>query len=190
MARTGVSKGWRIGLIAALALVGLGAAGYFYTRRTPKLRSPGLTDKDTIVIADFANRTGNVDFDQTLRQGLAVELGQSPFLSVAPDKRIQGTLRLMARPENTPVTGDVAREVCERTFGAAVVQGSISRLGSQYVLGLRATNCRSGDVLLDEQVQVNRKDEVLNFAQRRLQEGSEAKPANRPPPSKNIPFRL
>jgi serine/threonine protein kinase/tetratricopeptide (TPR) repeat protein len=154
---TGVSKRWRIALIAAVAIAGLGIIGYLYTHRAPK-----LTDKDTIVLADFTNRTGDADFDQTLRQGLAVELGQSPFLSLVRDKRIQGTLNLMSRPENTPVIGDVAREICERTFSAAVVQGSISRLGSQYVLGLRATNCRSGDVLFDEQVQAAKKDDVLN----------------------------
>jgi eukaryotic-like serine/threonine-protein kinase len=154
---TGVSKRWRIALIAAVAIAGLGVTGYLYTHRAPK-----LTDKDTIVLADFTNRTGDADFDQTLRQGLAVELGQSPFLSLVPDKRIQGTLHLMSRPENTPVIDDAAREICERTFSAAVVQGSISRFGSQYVLGLRATNCRSGDVLFDEQVQAARKDDVLN----------------------------
>jgi len=155
--RNRVSKGWSMAFAAGVTMAGLGAAGYLYTHRTPK-----LTDKDTIVVADFTNRTGDGDFDQTLRQGLAVDLGQSPFLSLVPEKRIQGTLRLMGRPENAAVTGDVAREVCERTFSAAVVEGSISRLGSQYVLGLRATNCRNGDILLDEQTQVARKDDVLN----------------------------
>ena len=154
---TGVFKRWIAALIAIVAIAGLGIAGYFYTRPAPK-----LTDKDTIVLADFTNNTGDADFDQTLRQGLAVELGQSPFLSLIPDKRIQGTLHLMDRPENTPIVGDVAREICERTFSAAFVQGSISRLGNQYVLGLRATNCRSGDVLFDEQLQAAKKDDVLN----------------------------
>jgi eukaryotic-like serine/threonine-protein kinase len=154
---TGVSKRWGAALIATAAIAGLGVAGYLYSRRAPK-----LTDKDTIVVADFANKTGDTDFDETLRQGLAVELGQSPFLSLIPDQRVRGTLHLMGRPENTPVIGDIAREICERTFSAAVVQGSISRLGSQYVLGLRATNCRTGDVLFDEQVQPAKKDEVLN----------------------------
>src|SRR5580700_5632768 len=125
-------------------------------------RTSVFTEKDTVVLADFANSTGDSDFDETLRQGLEVELGQSPFLSLIPDQRVRGTLHLMGRPENTPVIGDVAREICERTFSAAVVQGSISRLGSQYVLGLRATNCRTGDVLFDEQVQPAKKDEVLN----------------------------
>jgi eukaryotic-like serine/threonine-protein kinase len=154
---TGVSKRWGIALSAAVVIAGLALAGYLYSHRVPK-----LTDKDTIVLADFTNKTGDSDFDQTLRQGLAVELGQSPFLSLVPDQRIQGTLHLMGRPENTPVTGEVAREICERTFSAAVVQGSISRLGSQYVLGLRATNCRTGEVLFDAQVQPAKKDEVLN----------------------------
>jgi serine/threonine protein kinase/tetratricopeptide (TPR) repeat protein len=159
---TGVSKGWRIAPMVAVAIAGLGVAGYLYTQRARKLTNPKLTDKDTIVLADFTNRTGDTDFDQTLRQGLAVELGQSPFLSLVPDKRLQGTLHLMSRAENTPVIGDVAREVCERTFSAAVVEGSISRLGGQYILGLRATNCRSGEVLFNEQIQVARKDDVLN----------------------------
>ena len=153
----GVSKRWGAALLATVAIAGLGAAVYLHSRRVPK-----VTDKDTIVVADFANKTGDTDFDETLRQGLAVELGQSPFLSLIPDQRVRATLHLMGRPENTPVLGDVAREICERTFSAVVVQGSISRLGSQYVLGLRATDCRTGGVLFDEQVQSARKDEVLN----------------------------
>jgi len=142
------------GVAAVLALL---AAGYFYFHR-----KPALTDKDTIILADFTNRTGDPDFNDTLRQGLAVELGQSPFLSLVPDRRIQGTLRLMGRAPDSPLTADVAREVCERTFSAAVVEGSIARLGSQYVLGLRAINCRTGEALDDEQVQVSKKDDVLN----------------------------
>ena len=153
---TGVSRRWIAALIATVGLAGLGVAGYLYTRRAPK-----LTDKDTIVVADFANKTGDTEFDETLRQALAVGLGQSPFLSLIPDQRVHGTLHLMGRPENTPVIGDVAREICERTFSAAVVQGSISRLGSQYVLGLRASNCRTGDMLFDDQVQSAKKDDVL-----------------------------
>jgi eukaryotic-like serine/threonine-protein kinase len=147
----------RAAALIAVAIAGLGVAGYLYARRAPK-----LTEKDTIVLADFTNKTGDADFDETLSQGLAVELGQSPFLSLISDQRIRGTLHLMGRPENTPVLGDVAREVCERTFSAAVVQGSILRLGSQYVLGLRATNCRTGELFFDEQVQLAKKDGVLN----------------------------
>lgn len=125
-------------------------------------RRPVLSEKDTVVLADFANSTGDSDFDETLRQGLAVELGESPFLSLVPDQRLRGTLHLMGRPENTPVTGEVAREICERTFSAAAVQGAISRLGGQYVVGLRASDCRSGSILDDEQVQVAKKEDVLN----------------------------
>jgi serine/threonine protein kinase/tetratricopeptide (TPR) repeat protein len=159
--RTGVSKRLRTVLLASVGIAGLGMGGYLYFHRAPK-----LTDKDTIVLADFNNKTGETDFDQTLRQGLAVELGQSPFLSLVPDQRIQGTLQQMGRPNNTPVIGDVAREVCERTFSAAVVEGSISRLGNQYVLGLRATNCRTGEILDDEQVQAPGKEDVLNALNR------------------------
>jgi serine/threonine protein kinase/Flp pilus assembly protein TadD len=155
-AGTGVSRHWRTILFGAAALAGLALAGYFYSRRAPI-----LTDKDTIVLADFNNKTGDTDFDQTLRQGLAVELGQSPFLSLVPDQRLKATLHLMGRPDNTLVIANVAREICERTFGAAVVEGSISRLGSQYVLGLRATNCRTGEILDDEQVQAPTKEDVL-----------------------------
>jgi len=90
-AGTGIAKRWRTALSATAVAAGLAVAGYFYFQRGPK-----LTDKDTIVLADFNNKTGDTDFDQTLRQGLAVELGQSPFLSLVPDERIQGTLHLMA----------------------------------------------------------------------------------------------
>ena len=150
---------WALGIsTAVIALLGI----TFGAWRIFLHRTPVLTDKDTVVLADFANSTGDSDFDETLRQGLEVELGQSPFLSLVPDQRIRATLHLMGRPENTPLTGDVAREICERTFSAAAVQGSISKLGSQYVVGLRASDCRSGDILDNEQIQVSKKEEVLN----------------------------
>ena len=154
---SGASKKWAIALLAVIATAGLSVGGYLYSRRAPK-----LTDKDTIVLADFNNKTGDSDFDQTLRQGLAVELGQSPFLSLVPDQRIQGTLHLMGRPNNTPAIGDLALEICERTFSAAVVEGSISRLGNQYVLGLRSTNCGTGAIIDDQQASVSKKEDVLN----------------------------
>ena len=115
---------------------------------------------------------------ETLRQGLAVELGQSPFLSLIPDQRIQGTLQLMGRTDGAPVTGDVAREVCERTFSAAVVEGSISRLGNQYVLGLRAANCRSGEMLDDEQIQAAKKRRCSERGESVGSQSSERRPAN------------
>ncbi len=176
------SKRWRTALIAILATAG-GIAGYRYIRRAPK-----LTDKDTIVVAEFTNKTGDADFDETLRRGLAVELERSPFLSLISDQRVRATLHLMDRPENTPVIGDVAREICERTFSAAVVQGSISRLGGRYVLGLRAINCGNGEVLFDEQLQPAQKDEVLNSLSQ-LAGNLRTKQANRSPPSKSTRLR-
>ncbi len=156
-ATTGIAKRWKVIVPAAVAMLAFFVAGYFYFHRTPK-----LTDKDTIVLADFINTTGDPVFDGTLRQGLAVQLEQSPFLSLIPDERIQKTLRLMGQPADARLTPDLAREICERTASAAVLDGSIARLGSQYVLGLRAKNCRTGDVLDEEQVQAVRKEDVLN----------------------------
>ncbi len=118
--------------------------------------------KDTIVLAEFENKTGDRVFDDTLRQGLAIELEQSPFLSLVPDERIQAALALMNRPADAKLTFETAREICERTGAAATLEGSITSFGSRYVLGLRAKNCRSGDIIYDEQVQAARKEDVLN----------------------------
>ena len=114
------------------------------------------------MLAEFTNTTGDPVFDDTLRQGLAVQLQQSPFLSLISDDRIRRTLPLMNQPADARLTPDVARVVCVRTGGAAVLQGSIAALGSQYVLGLRATNCATGDILADEQAQASRKEDVLS----------------------------
>ena len=135
----------------------MSVASYLHFRHGPK-----LTDKDTIVLADFTNATGDPVFDDTLRQGMAVQLAQSPFLSLISEERIQQTLGLMGHPADARLTPDVAREICERTDSAAVLDGSIARLGSQYVLGLRARDCRSGQVLAEEQVQAAREEDVLN----------------------------
>ena len=156
-ATTGIAKRWKAMVPAAAAVLAFFVAGYFYFHRTPK-----LTDKDTIVLADFINTTGDPVFDGTLRQGLAVQLEQSPFLSLISDERIQKALGLMGQPADAPLTPQLAREICERTASAAVLEGSIASLGSQYVLGLRAKNCRTGDVLDEEQVQAARKEDVLN----------------------------
>jgi len=142
---------------ASAALLAILAAGYFYSRR-PAI----FTDKDTIVLADFANTTGDPVFDGTLRQGLAVQLQQSPFLSLISEERVQGVLRLMGQPPDARLTPELAKGICERTASSAVLDGSIASLGSQYVLGLRAKNCRTGDVLDEEQVQAARKEDVLN----------------------------
>jgi serine/threonine protein kinase/tetratricopeptide (TPR) repeat protein len=148
---------WKMIVPAAAALLALSVAGYFYFHRAPK-----LTDKDTIVLADFVNTTGDPVFDDTLRQGLSVQLTQSPFLRAISDERIQGVLRLMERPGTVQLTPAVAEEICVRTGSTAVLEGSIAALGSQYVLALRAKACRSGDILAAEQVQAARKEDVLD----------------------------
>ena len=146
-----------IATTAAAAAITIGAAVYFFAHRTP-----ALTDKDTIVLADFKNTTGDDVFDETLRRGLSIQLEQSPFLSLVSDERIRRTLGLMGRSPDAPLTGNVARDVCERTGSVAVLEGSIAALGTAYVVGLRATNCRTGDVLAEEQSQAARKEDVLN----------------------------
>jgi serine/threonine protein kinase len=149
---------WKLILsAAAVVLLTFFGARYSYFHRRPK-----LTDKDTIVLANFANTTGDAVFDGTLRQGLAVQLEQSPFLSLISDDRIQQTLRLMGRPADARLTPELAREICERTAGAVVLEGSIAGLGSEYVLGLHAKNCRTGDDIDEEQAQAGRKEDVLN----------------------------
>ena len=142
---------------AAAVVVTAAVAGVIYSRRPAP-----LTDKDTIVLAEFTNTTGDPVFDDTLRQGLAVQLQQSPFLSLISDERIRRTLPLMNQPADARLTPDIARGVCVRTGSAAVLEGSIAALGSQYVLGLRATNCATGDILADEQAQAARKEDVLS----------------------------
>jgi len=154
---SGTGKLWKVIVPAAVVALALSVGGYFYFHRTPK-----LTDKDTIILADFTNTTGDAVFDGTLRQGLAVQLEQSPFLSLVSEERVQQALRLMGQSADARLTLEIAREVCERTASAAVLDGSIESLGSQYVLGLRAKDCRTGRVLAEEQVQAARKEDVLN----------------------------
>ncbi len=153
----GTGNRWKLIVLATMTVLALSVAAFLYLRRTPK-----LTDKDTIVLADFANSTGDPVFDDTLRQGLAVQLEQSPFLSLISEERIHQVLRLMDKPSDARLIPDIARDICQRTASAAVLEGSIASLGSQYVLGLRAEECRTGDVLADEQIQVARKEDVLN----------------------------
>ena len=147
-----------LGLAAAAAVVvAVVVAGWIYSRRPAT-----LTEKDTIVLGEFTNRTGDPVFDETLRQGLAVQLQQSTFLSLVSDDRIGRTLVLMQQPPDARLTPEVAQGVCVRTASAAVVEGSIVALGSQYVLGLRAKQCTTGDILADEQAQAARKEDVLS----------------------------
>ncbi len=120
-----------------------------------------LTEKDTIVLADFANSTGDAVFDDTLKTALSVSLRQSPFLNVLPDSRVAATLKLMTRPAGTKLTPEVAHELCQRAGSKAYIAGSIASLGSEYVLGLKAVNCQSGDTLAEEQVTAASKEKVL-----------------------------
>jgi eukaryotic-like serine/threonine-protein kinase len=158
---TGIGKRWKMVVPAALAVLALSVGGYFYFHRTPK-----LTDKDTIVLADFTNTTGDPVFDGTLRQGMAVQLEQSPFLSLVSDQQIQQTLPLMGERGDAKLTGVIARELCQRTGSAAVLEGSIANLGSQFVLGFKAVNCRTGDVLAEQQVRASGKEQVLGATDR------------------------
>ena len=148
---------WKLIVPAAAVVIALAAGSYIYFHRTPK-----LTDKDTIVIADFTNTTGDPVFDGALRQGLSVQLEQSPFLSIVSEQQVQQTLQMMGQKPDAKVTPEIARGVCERTGSAAILQGSVANLGSQYVLGLKALNCRTGETLAEEQVRAAGKEQVLS----------------------------
>jgi eukaryotic-like serine/threonine-protein kinase len=147
-------------LILGLSAVVLAAliAGAFYWHSHAYAK---LTERDTVVLADFTNTTGDPVFDGALRQGLSSQLEQSPFLNLLSDERIAGTLVLMAQPKEARLTHELAREVCQRTASAATIEGSISSLGTQYVVGLNAVNCHNGDRLAEEQVTAAGKEQVL-----------------------------
>jgi serine/threonine protein kinase/tetratricopeptide (TPR) repeat protein len=151
------AKLWKIG-VPVLLVASLVAGGLYYRSRQTKR----LTNKDTIVLADFANSTGDAVFDDTLKTALNVSLNQSPFLNVLPENKVAATLKLMTRPADTKLTPDVARELCQRAGSKAYIAGSIASLGSEYVLGLKAVNCQSGDTLAQEQVTAASKEKVLD----------------------------
>jgi eukaryotic-like serine/threonine-protein kinase len=155
-------KPWprRSGWFFAVALALLAAAGLSY-RYLLHRNSVGLTPADTIVIGDFANSTKDPVFDDTLKQGLAVQLAQSPMLNLLPDQKVRSVLAEMTRSPDTPLSAEVAREVCERSGSKAYITGSITNLGGQYVIGLNAVNCATGDNLAREQIQVADKAEIL-----------------------------
>ena len=152
---------WRLAIAAAFAVL-LAVAGAAFYYLAGFVHGPArLTGKDTLVLADFVNTTGDPVFDETMRQGLAVQLEQSPLILLISQARIQHILRLMDRPPDTRLTPEIAREICQRASGAAELDGSITRLGSKYVLGLTARNCRTGDILYQEQAQAEKKEDVL-----------------------------
>jgi eukaryotic-like serine/threonine-protein kinase len=161
-AETGVKpaqKSARWGAAAAAIIVGVGlvVGGWLFFSR----KAHALTDKDTIVLADFTNTTGDAVFDGTLRQGLSVQLEQSPFLSIVPDQQIQQTLKMMGQRPDAKLTPEITRELCQRTSSAAVLDGSIAQIGSQYLLTLKALNCASGQSLASTEAETSDKNHVL-----------------------------
>ena len=141
---------------AAVTLLVAILAGYAVSRRPAK-----FADKDSIVLTDFDNKTGDAVFDDTLKQGLSIHLQQSPFFYLVPDRKVNATLKLMGRPSDGRLTPQVAREVCVRTASTAMLTGSIAKLGSQYVIGLKAVSCNNGDLLAEAQESAASKDDVL-----------------------------
>jgi len=150
---------WRVVTAVAAVLIGaLIAAGLYSHLR----RSQPLTDKDSIVVTDFDNKTGDTVFDDTLKTALTVALNQSPFLDVLSESKVAATLKLMVRPADERLTPEVARELCQRAGSRAYIAGSVARLGGEYVLGVQAVDCRSGDTLAQQQVTADGKEKVLN----------------------------
>ncbi|MGA7931377.1 MAG: protein kinase [Candidatus Sulfotelmatobacter sp.] len=156
-AATGIGLRWKLIVPAAAAVLALSVGGYLYFHRTPK-----LTDKDTILLADFTNTTGDAVFDGTLRQGLSVQLEQSPFFSLVSEAGIQQGLRLMGQPADAKLTPELAQDLCQRAGGTAVLDGSIAQIGSQYLLTLKAVNCSNGELLASTEAQASDKNHVLD----------------------------
>ncbi len=150
-------KLWLVAGLATLAIAAVVAVGFSLRQR----RLHQLTEQDTVVLADFANSTGDPVFDDTLKQAISVQLAQSPFLNILSDAKTRATLRLMAKPPGTKLTPDLARDLCQRTGSKAYIAGSIANLGSEYVIGVDAINCETGDALAQEQVTAARKEQVL-----------------------------
>ena len=148
---------WQRGMVATAVIV-MVTVGLLWRTRQPRR----LTEKDTIVLGDFANPTGDAVFDGTLREGLSVELEQSPFLSLISEAEIHETLRMMERPANTRLTPEITREVCQRTSSAVALDGSIALIGTRYNLILKAINCASGELLATTEGQANDKSHVLD----------------------------
>jgi len=147
----------KVAVPAAIAVVALAIGSYLYFHPTPK-----LTDKDTIVLADFDNKTSDPVFDGTLRQGLAIQLEQSPFLKIMDDEQVQQDLRLMSLPAGGRITNQIAHDICVREGVAATIDGSIESLGQEYVITLQAITCQGGATLAREQIQAGDKEHVLN----------------------------
>jgi eukaryotic-like serine/threonine-protein kinase len=149
---------WAMVTGAAIVVIGLVVGGWLFFSR----KAHALTDKDTIVLADFDNKTGDPVFDGTLRQGLSVQLEQSPFLSIISDQQIQQTLRMMDQKPDAKLTPEIARELCQRTGSAVVLNGSVAEIGTQYLLTLKAVNCANGELLSSTEAQASDKNHVLD----------------------------
>jgi tetratricopeptide (TPR) repeat protein len=157
-ARDGVKSRWKVpAMIAGVVVLALIASAFWFISH----RKPALNARDTILIADFANTTGEAVFDGTLKQALAVQLGQSPYLNIYPDDRVNEALRFMGRSPNERITRDVAKEICERQGIKAMILGSIANLGSHYVVTLEAVNAHEGDSIAREQAEAESKEKVL-----------------------------
>ncbi len=157
-------KLWKVLVPAAVIVLAAAIGGTFLFRSrsaAPASKAAPLTEKDTVVLADFTNTTGDPVFDDALKQALGVQLGQSPFINILSDRRVEETLHLMGRPSNERITRDVARELCIRTGSKAIILGSISNLGGQYVIGIDTVGCSSGDTLAQEQEEAASKQDVL-----------------------------
>jgi len=151
------AKPWKL-IIAIAALIVIIIAGVFYFRSKPSAK---LTEKDSVLLADFVNTTGDPVFDGTLKQALAVQLEQSPYLNIVPESRIHEALRFMGKPPDERLTNDIAREICQRQGIKAMLTGTIASLGNHYVITLTAANGSTGDTLATEQVEVENKEQVL-----------------------------
>jgi eukaryotic-like serine/threonine-protein kinase len=151
-------KLWKVAVFSVVVATAFTVGAVYYRSH----RHEPLTDKDTVVIADFDNTTADAVFDDTLKTALSVSLKQSPFLNVLPDSSVRKTLKLMEKPSDTKLTPDVARELCQRAGSKAYIAGSIASMGSEYVLGLKVVTCQSGDTLAQEQVTAASKEKVLD----------------------------
>jgi eukaryotic-like serine/threonine-protein kinase len=148
-------------IIAAVAIILAVAAAYFYFGRGYGLNRPALTDRDTILLADFVNTTGDAVFDDTLKQGLTVQLEQSPYLNIFPEERARETLRLMERSRDGKITRELGREICQRRGIKALLVGTIASLGRNYVITLEAVNSESGETVASQQIEAEGKEQVL-----------------------------
>jgi eukaryotic-like serine/threonine-protein kinase len=159
----GAAKGGRVRCYAiaaaVLVLIAAGATGFFWRRAQAK---PKLTDQDVLVVADFDNKTGDPVFDTALKQALAFQLQQSPFLKAMDDEEVRQTMKLSGRAPDARVTGEIARDICIREGQKATLEGSIAALGSRYLISLQAVNCQTGETLAREQAEASDKEHVVD----------------------------